>query len=47
VEYDLGRPCGYADEEFVVTILSQAKAKDWQLRKFIQALVASQEFQSK
>jgi hypothetical protein len=47
VEYGLGRPCGYADEELVATILSQAKAKDWQLREFIQALVASQEFQSK
>jgi hypothetical protein len=47
VEYGLGRPCGYADEELMATILSQAKAKDWQLREFIQALVASQEFQSK
>ena len=47
VEYGLGRPCGYADEELVATILSRAKAKDWQLREFIQALVASQEFQSK
>lgn len=47
VEYGLGRPCGYADEELVATILSQAKAKDWQLREFIQAVVASQEFQSK
>jgi len=26
VEYDLGRPCGYADEEFVVPSLSQAEA---------------------
>ncbi|MGB8853594.1 MAG: DUF1592 domain-containing protein [Pirellulales bacterium] len=47
VEYGLGRPCGYADEELAATILARAKAKDWQLREFIQALAASRELQSK
>lgn len=47
VEYALGRPCGYADEELVATILARAKAKEWQLREFFQAVVASKEFQSK
>lgn len=47
LEYALGRPCGFADDELVQGILSQAKAKNWQLRQFFQALVASQEFQSK
>ena len=47
VEYGLGRPCGYADEELVAMILSRTKGKDWQLREFFQALVASKEFQSK
>jgi hypothetical protein len=47
LEYALGRPCGFADDVLVQHITSQAKAKDWQLREFFQALVASREFQSK
>lgn len=47
VEYGLGRPCGFADDELVRRIMSQAKAKDWQLREFFQAFIASREFQSK
>ena len=47
VEYGLGRPCGFADEELVATLLARAKATDWQLREFFQAVVASREFQSK
>ena len=47
LEYALGRPCGFADDELVQRIVSQARAEDWQLREFFQALVASQEFQSK
>jgi hypothetical protein len=47
LEYALGRPCGFADDELVQRIVSQARGKDWQLREFLQALVASQEFQSK
>ncbi len=47
LEYALGRPCGFADDELVQRITSQANAKDWQLREFFQALVASREFQSK
>jgi hypothetical protein len=47
LEYALGRPCGFADDELVQQIVSRARAKDWQLREFFQALVASQEFQAK
>jgi hypothetical protein len=47
LEYALGRPCGFADDELVQQIVSRARDKDWQLREFFQALVASQEFQAK
>lgn len=47
LEYALGRPCGFADDELVQRIVSQARGKNWQLREFFQALVASQEFQTK
>jgi hypothetical protein len=47
LEYALGRPCGFADDELVQQIVSRARAKDWQLREFFQALVASPEFQAK
>jgi hypothetical protein len=47
LEYALGRPCGFADDELVEQIVSRARAKDWQLREFFQALVASPEFQAK
>ncbi len=47
VEYALGRPCGFSDEELVVSILEKAKGKQYTPRAIIQAIVASQEFQSK
>lgn len=47
LEYALGRPCGFADDDLVYAIVSRAKDKDWQLREFFHALVASKDFQSK
>ncbi|HEX4130759.1 MAG TPA: DUF1592 domain-containing protein [Pirellulales bacterium] len=47
VEYALGRPCGFIDEELVADVLSQARRQDFAMRSFIQALVASDTFQSK
>jgi hypothetical protein len=47
IEYALGRPCGFADEDLVARILEQAEKKDFALREFIQALVSSRQFQSK
>jgi hypothetical protein len=47
IEYALGRPCGFADEELVTRMLEQAEKKEFALREFIQALVSSRQFQSK
>lgn len=47
LEYSLGRPCGYADDDLVAEILTRARRRDWRLGEFIQAVVASKEFQSK
>jgi mono/diheme cytochrome c family protein len=47
IEYGLGRPFGFSDETLATEIVSQAKAKDFQLSEFIHALVASNAFHSK
>ena len=47
IEFALGRPCGFSDEELVASILDQAQAKAYTPRAIIQALVASGPFQSK
>jgi hypothetical protein len=47
IEYALGRPCGFSDEELVVTILNKTTSQHYTPRAIIQAIVASQEFQSK
>ncbi len=47
IEYALGRPCGFSDEELVVSVLDKAKAKHYTPRAIIQAIVASPEFQTK
>lgn len=44
IEYALGRPYGFSDEDLAQRLVSQAKAKDLSIREFIQALVASPEF---
>ncbi len=47
IEYALGRPCGFADEELMSTMVEEGKKKDFALRKFIHTLVSSRQFQSK
>jgi hypothetical protein len=47
VEYALGRPCGFTDEELVTAMVRSARADNLSVRRFVHALVASREFQSK
>ena len=47
IEYAIGRPYGFTDEELAATIVKQAKAKEFILREFILALVQSPQFQRK
>jgi hypothetical protein len=47
IEYTLGRPCGFSDQELVATIVNRARSKDYSVQEFIHALVASEAFNSK
>jgi hypothetical protein len=47
IEYALGRPFGFTDEELASTIMNMARKKDFAMREFVQALVASEAFHSK
>jgi hypothetical protein len=47
IEYALGRPYGFSDEELAADILNQARRQEFALRSFFQALVASDAFRSK
>jgi hypothetical protein len=47
IEYALGRPYGFTDEELASSIVQQASKKEFALREFIHALVQSKSFQSK
>ncbi len=47
IEYALGRPFGFADEDLAASIANQSREKDFALRELIQALVASEAFHSK
>jgi hypothetical protein len=47
VEYALGRPFGFSDEELASTILGKAQEKELALPSFIHALVASEAFRRK
>lgn len=47
VEYALGRPCGFGDEPLVEAMIDRSKTKNFPVREFIQALVASEAFHSK
>jgi hypothetical protein len=47
LEYALGRPCSFSDEDLVASILEKAKGKRYTPRAIIQAIVASPEFQTK
>ena len=47
VEYALGRPFGFTDEDLAIEITSKAKAKNYSVNEFIQALVHSEPFHRK
>ena len=47
IEYALGRPVSFADEELIATILHNTKAKGYTPREIIHGIVKSKEFQSK
>lgn len=47
IEYGLGRPFGFTDEDLALGIMSSAKDRNYALSEFIHALVRSKEFQSK
>ncbi len=47
IEYGLGRPCGFSDQDLVNDILQRAAKKDFAIREFFQAFTASTAFQSK
>lgn len=46
-EYALGRPIGFSDEEFIKSVVAQAKEKDFAIREFVHAIVSSQQFHTK
>ena len=47
VEYALGRPCGFSDEQLIDEIVAAAAADGYATRSFIHALVKSSQFRSK
>jgi hypothetical protein len=47
IEYALGRPCGFSDQQLVEDILKRTKTRGMTLRSIIHALVESREFCSK
>lgn len=47
IQYALGRPFGFTDEELATTIVQRSHKKDFALREFVQSLVASKEFHTK
>jgi len=47
IEYALGRPFGFTDEEFAEDVVRSAKIKDYAVSEFVHAVVQSKAFQSK
>ncbi len=47
IEYALGRPYGFTDEELATSIVQRAQKKNFAMREFIIALVTSREFGTK
>ncbi len=47
IEYALGRPYGFTDEELTNEILTTARSKQYAVSEFIHAMVQSEPFQSK
>ena len=47
LEYALGRPVGFSDDDLVKAVVARAAARDYAVREFIHAVVQSRAFQSK
>ena len=47
IEYALGRPFGFTDEDVANAIVSSAKSKQFAVSEFIHSLVQSAEFKTK
>ncbi len=47
IEYALGRPFGFTDEDFAENVVRSARSKDYAVSEFIHAVVQSKAFQSK
>ncbi len=47
IEFGLGRPCGFSDDDLVQSVLESAKPQHYTPRALIQALVSSREFHTK
>lgn len=47
IEYSLGRPYGFSDEDLAARIVAQAEKKEFAMREFIHELVKSKAFQTK
>jgi hypothetical protein len=47
LEYALGRPVGFSDDDLVKAIVKRAKEKDLSVREFIHAVVQSRAFRTK
>ena len=47
IEYALGRPYGFTDEELATSIVQRAQKKNFAMREFIIALATSREFRTK
>jgi hypothetical protein len=47
IEYAMGRPVGFRDEEFVAAVVAEAKEEDFAFREFIHAIVKSEEFHTR
>ncbi len=47
IEYALGRPFGFTDEDFAEEVVQAAKIKDYAVSEFVHAVVQSKAFQSK
>jgi hypothetical protein len=47
IEYSLGRPYGFSDEDLASNMVAQAGKKEFVIREFIHELVKSKAFQTK
>ena len=47
IEYALGRPFGFIDEDLAKEVIASAKNQKYAVREFIQSLVLSQTFRKK